>query len=80
MQLGFARVLISHDCSANPTEGYAFINEVAISAGDQGSMPVPATALMAFDSSCDGTVHVELATGNDVAATGKSIPMNLNRP
>ena len=54
--------------------------EVAISAGDQGSMPVPATALMAFDSPCDGTVHVELATGNDVAATGKSIPMNLNRP
>ena len=80
MQLGFARVLISHDCSANPTEGYAFINEVATSAGDQGSMPVPATALMAFDSSCDGTVHVELATGNYVAATGKSIPMNLNRP
>lgn len=79
IQLGLANVKISYDCSSNPTEGYAFINEVSVSAGDQESMPVLATALMGFDSSCDGTVQVLLATGNYIASNGDSIAMDLDQ-
>jgi len=79
MQLGLALVQISHDCSSNPTEGFAFINEVSVSANDPGSLPVVASALMAFDSTCDGTVQVMVATGNYVGSIGSSIPMDLNQ-
>lgn len=79
MQLGLVRLLMSHDCSLNPTEGLAFINEVAVSTGNQGSLPVVASALMEFDPTCDGTVQVMVATGNYIASIGDSIPINLNQ-
>lgn len=80
MQLGLANVLASDDCSSNPTEGIAVINEVAVSTGDQESIPVVASVLMEFDPSCDGEVQVIVATGNYMASNGDSIPIDLNEP
>lgn len=78
MQLGLAQVLVSHDCSSNPTEGFVIINEVEASSGEDASMPVVASALMEFEETCDSTVEVMVATGNYVGSNGDSIPIDLN--
>lgn len=80
IQLGLAQALVSHDCSTNPTEGYAFINEVGVARGDQASAPVIATALLELESSCNGSIRVYLATGNYVTSNGDDIEMDLNLP
>ncbi len=75
-QLGMIRARISHACSRNPTDGMAFIQDVSTSS----PLPVMATALIEFRNDCNGSAHVELATGNYIAATGSSVGLDLNAP
>jgi hypothetical protein len=70
---------VSHGCSRNPTDGLAFIQEVGTGDGET-SLPVLASALLEFTSSCNATVDVLVALGNYIPATGSSIAFDLNDP
>ncbi len=78
MQLALANVLVSNECSLNPVDGHAVINELDVSTGSHGSLPIIATALIELDGECNGEAQVILATGNYIASNGASITLTEN--
>ena len=78
VQLGMAGTRVAWDCSTNPTQGLAVMNEVGASSGDDTPPPLIANALIGFEPECDATAEVVLATGNWLFASGDSIPLDLN--
>ncbi|MGE5893496.1 MAG: hypothetical protein ACM34I_05530, partial [bacterium] len=78
LQIGMAEVVMAPDqCSRNPVDGVALLNEVDASSS---GLPVVAMALLTFGPTCDGTAHVTIATGNYMLSIGKSIPLHLDVP
>ena len=76
-QLGLAGVHVSPDCSSNPLEGFAVVQEVGIG---RESVPVAAQAFLAFENECDAGVQVIVATGNFVATNFSELDFDLNLP
>ena len=77
-QVGMVDVRVSPVCSRNPTDGLAFIQEAG--SGGSGSFPVLASALMEFDSTCNGAVRVLVGLGNYINATGSWVTLDLDAP
>jgi hypothetical protein len=75
-QLGMAQAYISHDCSRNPTSGLAVIQEV----NTTHALPVMANAVIQFNSACNGSAYVMLATGNYITSIGSSVDLDLDNP
>lgn len=78
-QLGLVGVRVNRDCSRNPTDGLAFVQEVD-AGGGSGSLPVLASALLKFNGSCNGQVKVLIGLGNYFPSTGSSVALDLDEP
>ena len=77
MQLAMGKTVMKPDCTLNPVEGLALLNEIDASSS---KLPIVATAAISFNHTCDGRAKVVLATGNYILSNGQSIPLQLNVP
>jgi hypothetical protein len=64
-------------CRLNPDSGYAMIRDIKIQ-GANSNIEM-GTTILTFKSACDGRATILLATGNYLAKTGSTVPLNLDK-
>ena len=77
LQMAMIDVDFSADCIQNPTNGYAFMQDVEVATSDNDNDIVFGHVFYEFTPDCDGRVLVDLATGNFIFAIGKEINLDL---
>jgi hypothetical protein len=78
LQMAMIDVDFSADCSKNPTNGYAFIQDVEVATSTNDNDIVFGHVFYEFTPDCDGRVLVDIATGNFIFAIGKELNLGLN--
>ncbi len=78
LQMAMIDVDFSADCIKNPTNGYAFMQDVEVATSTNSSDIVFGHVFYEFTPDCDGRVLVDIATGNFIFAIGKELDLGLN--
>jgi len=78
LQLGLLNLQITPDCSLNPIEGLAVLQEVEIATGERFTWPKIGQALMQFNPTCNGRASVLLGTGSFTLVSGEEIDLGFN--
>ncbi|OFX89136.1 MAG: hypothetical protein A2W99_01930 [Bacteroidetes bacterium GWF2_33_16] len=76
MQIAMINTEYSLNCLKNPTQGYAFMQDVELESKSKGNT-VFGSVFYTFHSRCDGDVEVTVATGNFITSIGKEINLEL---
>jgi hypothetical protein len=74
-----AVIMTPSSCRRNPWGGYAMVRDLRIQGSDNNSSINLGTVLLTFDVACTGTAKIPVATGNYLARTGSTVPLNLDR-
>jgi len=78
LQMAMIDVRFSSDCVKNPTQGYAFLQDVEVESSNNNSDIVFGHVFYEFHPNCDGDILVDIATGNFLFAIGKELDLGLN--
>jgi hypothetical protein len=76
MQIAMIGTKYSLSCLKNPTDGYAFMQDVEVDSKSAYKTNF-GHVFFTFHSRCDGDVEVTVATGNFVTAIGKELDLGL---
>ena len=78
LQMAMIDVDFSSECLRNPTNGYAFMQDVEVATSANDNDIVFGHVFYEFTPQCDGNVLVDIATGNFIFAIGKELDLGLN--
>jgi hypothetical protein len=79
LQLSMVTVALSPQCTRNPLQGLAFVQNLGASTGSTGPVPELGHVFFTFHDNCDGQIEVTLATGSYIRALGTSMPLELDK-
>lgn len=77
LQMAMLDVSFSADCIHNPTQGFAFMQDVEVASSQTDNDIVFGHVFYEFTPDCDGRVLIDLATGNFVFSIGKELDLDL---
>jgi hypothetical protein len=77
LQLGMANVRMTSACKLNPDQGFAVVNELAVSTGDASQWPKLGVASFAFHAECDGRANVPAAIGTYGIISNRDIELGM---
>ena len=78
LQMAMIDVDFSSECLRNPTNGYAFMQDVEVATSTNDNDIVFGHVFYEFTPDCDGRVLVDIATGNFLFSIGKELDLGLN--